>query len=132
MADPTGLDWPDYLRSLNENGVRALAMWLVAEGLDASEFMEVVDRAYAIAPEASRQESRSFVTQRGRPVAALYARRKHRFAGLAAALEQARVSGALPGDVALNELRPLAAPSLHARSVAELIAVLERGRRKEQ
>jgi len=120
------------LRSLDGKGVRTLAAWLAVEGLHVSEFMEVVDRAYAVAPTACRAESRSFVMRLGRRSAERYARRKQRFAGLAVALEHARISGASPGDVALHELRPLAARSAHAQPVSELIAILERYRRSQR
>jgi hypothetical protein len=110
MADVAGVDWPGYFRSLPAGEARALAAWLAAEGLAVGEFMEVVDRAYATAPEAWRGRSRPFVARRGRVAAAAYARRKRQCAGLLAALDEALISGALPGDVASRELRPCAPP----------------------
>jgi len=125
VAGRPAIDSPGYLGSLDGEGVRTLASWLAVEGLRVGEFIEVVDRAYALAPPACGTAARSFVKKGGRHFAATYARRKRRFAGLAVALEAARLSGALPGEVALHELRPLAGPSLPAVSVGELIEVLE-------
>jgi len=131
VADPRGLDWPGYLCSLDEEGGRALAIWLAAEGLQVGEFMEVVDRAYAAAPTAWQSQSRPFITEMGRPTAEAYARCKHRFAGLVAALEEALLSGAMAGDVSPQELRPLPTPPMHTRPVALVSATLERARRRQ-
>jgi len=131
VADPTGLDWPGYLCSLDEEAGRALAIWLAAEELKIGEFMEVVDRAYAAAPTAWQSQSRLFMTEMGQPLAAAYARRKHRFAGLVAALEEALLSGAMAGDVSPQELRPLPTPPMHRRPIAQVIATLERARRRQ-
>ncbi len=110
MDDVEGLDWVGYFRGLSADEVRELAAWLAAEFLEVGEFMEIVDRGYAQASEEWRGRSRAFAAQCGRPVAKGYARRKRRFAELMAALEEARMSGALPGDVAPQELQPIRLP----------------------
>jgi hypothetical protein len=128
MADLTGVDWTNYLRALRADEVRLLATFLAVEGVQLGEFMEVVDHAFAGTPGACRARQRSFVTRIGQPLVQNYARRKRRYAGLASAFEQARISGAFPGDVAPHELRPLAIAS-RTRSVADLVAIIERGKR---
>jgi hypothetical protein len=131
MANNEGLDWPDYWRSLDKDGARALARWLAAEELQVGEFMEVVDRVYVATPEARRGRSRYFVTQTGRPNAEVYARRKQQFVGLMAAFQEALLSGALPGDVAPLQLRPTQTPLRQTRPAANLVVAIERARRTE-
>ena len=131
MADPPGLDWPGYLCSLDEESRRALVIWLATEGLEFGEFMEVVDRAYAVAPTAWQSQLRPFMTEIGQPTAAAYALRKHRFASLVGALEEALLSGAMAGDVSPQELRPLTTPPMHERPIAQVIAALERARGRQ-
>ncbi len=129
MADLAGPDWPGYFSSLRDDDVCALAIWLAANGLDVGEFMEVVDRAFAAAPARWQAQSQRYVARCGRLAAHAYARRKRRFAGLMATLEAAHISGALPGDVAPRELRPLALPWTRRRHPDELLGALERVRR---
>jgi hypothetical protein len=135
-----GLDWVGYFHSLSNVEVHQLAAWLAAEYLEVWEFKEIVDRVYAQAAQASgdwRDQSTTFVTCYGRPAVERYARRKRRFGELTAALHEAYLCGALPGDVAPEELEPL--PVLHPlgttrRSMEELLGVLEhiRGGGNEQ
>ncbi len=131
VADPRGLDWPGYLCSLDEESRRALVIWLAAEGLEFGEFMEVVDRAYAVAPTAWQSQLRPFMTEIGQPTAEAYARRKHRFASLVGALEEALLSGAMARDVSPQELRPLPTRPMHTRPIAQVIATLERARGRQ-
>jgi hypothetical protein len=128
MADLVGLDWPRYFRTLPENDVRALATWLGAQGLRVGEFMEVVDRVYATAPRRSRGHTDIFVSVVGRPTARSYAQRKRHFGRLMAMLEAAIVSGALPGDVAPQELDRPVVIQTEPRPVDELLAALEQRR----
>src|SRR6266536_5454397 len=125
MADLTDLNWPGYVRSLQDDELRALATWLAAKGLGVGEFMEVVDRAYAVATAQWRWQSQHYVAQCGRRAANVYARRKRRFARLMATLEDALISGALPGEVAPQELQPSALPWTKRRQPDELVAALE-------
>jgi hypothetical protein len=129
MADLARSDWPGYFRSLPDDDACALAIWLAAKGLDVGEFMEVVDRAYAAAPAHWDGQWQRYVAQFGRLAANAYARRKRRFAGLMATLEEALISGALPGDVAPQELRASALPWTKRRQPEELLCALERVRR---
>jgi hypothetical protein len=108
MAAVLGVDWPGYFRGLRESDARTLSAWLAAEGLAVGEFMEIVDRAFAAAPDAWHGRSRPFVARFGRAAAAAYARRKRQCPGYLAALEEALISGARPADVAARELRPCA------------------------
>ncbi len=126
MADLVGLDWPGYFRSLPKDDVRALATWLGAQGLQVGEFMEVVDRVYATAQRRWRGRTEVFVSVVGRPTARSYAQRKRHFGRLMAMLEAAMVSGALPGDVAPQELDLPVAIQTEPRPVDELLAALER------
>ncbi len=126
MADLVGLDWPGYFRTLPEDEVRALATWLGAQGLQVGEFMEVVDRVYATAPRRWRGRTEVFVRVVGRPTARSYAQRKRHFGRLMAMLEAAMLSGALPGDVAPQELDLPVAIQTEPRAVDELLAALER------
>jgi len=132
MADLTGCNWPGYVRSLQDNEVRALAIWLAAEGLDVGEFMEVVDQAYTAAPAHWRGQSQRYVAQFGRRAASDYARRKRRFARLMATLEDALISGALPGEVAPQELRQSMLPRMKRRQPGELVSAIERVRRGQE
>lgn len=129
MAGFVGFDWPGYLRRLPGGEARALATWLATEGLDVGEFMDVVDRAYATAPARWRARPRPFLARVGRPAAEAYARRKRRFAALSATLEEALVAGALPGEVAPEELRLPVSPHTEQRRAADHLAALERARR---
>ena len=126
MADLVGIDWPRYVRTLPDDDVRALATWLGAQGLQVGEFMEVVDRVYATAPWRWRGRTDVFVCMVGRPTAMSYAQRKRHFGRLMAMLEAAMVSGALPGDVAPQELDLPVAIQIEPRPVDELLAALER------
>jgi hypothetical protein len=129
MAGYACFDWPGYLRRLSGDEARALAAWLATEGLDVGEFMDVVDRAYATAPARWRARPRPFLTRLGRPAAEAYARRKQRFAHLLATLEEALVAGALPGEVAPEDLRLSVSPHTEQRRAADHLAALERARR---
>lgn len=125
MDHMLGLDWAAFAHSLSEDELRELAAWLAAEFLEIGEFVEVVDREYAHASDAWHTQSTTFVNWRGRPVAQLYARRKRRYAELVAGVEDARMTGALPGEFAPEDLR---APGLcwtESRTVEELVGVLE-------
>lgn len=124
MNDLVGLDWVGYLHSLSDAQMRELAVWLASELLRVGEFMEIVDRAYAQSPEQWRGRAPAFVAQAGRPVARGYARRKRRFAELMAALEEANMRGALPGDVAPHELHLPQVPWTEPQTVEELLGVL--------
>jgi len=125
MADLRGVDWPIYFRGLQEDEARALAVWLAAEGLAVGEFMEIVDRAYAAAPDQVPWRSHQFPSRFGRPVAKAYALRKRQCAGLTAALEEVLISGAFPGDVALQELDLSASPWTTQRPAEDLLRALE-------
>jgi hypothetical protein len=129
MAGLACFDWPRYLSGLADGEARALATWLAAEGLDLGEFMDVVDRAYATAPARWRARPRPFLARLGRPAVEAYARRKRRFAHLLATLEEALVAGALPGEVAPEELRLPVSPHTEHRRAADHLAALERARR---
>jgi hypothetical protein len=107
MNSSVSLDWVGYFHSLSDDEILELAAWLTAERLRVGEFMEVVDRAYARTLAEWRGQPPVFIAWFGRAEATRYARRKRRFSGLIAALEDARMTGALPGDVALDELTPL-------------------------
>jgi hypothetical protein len=132
MADLTGCNWPGYMRSLQDDEVRDLAIWLTVSGLDVSEFMEVVDRAYAVAPACWRGQSHRYVARFGRRAASIYARRKRRFARLMATLEEALISGALPGEVTPQELRLCTLPWTKRREPGEVLSALERVRRSQE
>lgn len=128
MNSLIGFDWISYFQSLSDVEMRNLATWLVAECLHVGEFMEVVDRVYARTADKWREQPAVFVVWHGLPGAEDYAHRKQRFAKLIAALDEASMSGALPGDVAPNELElsqphPAAAPS-----IGEVLGALEYAR----
>ncbi len=132
MADSRGLDWPDYLHSLQDDDIRVLACWLAAEGLLVGEFMEVVDRAYAAAPEPWRAQTQAFMIQIGQPAAERYVLRKRRFTRLMAMLEEALASGALAGEVAPQELELSVPPQPMPRSVKTLLDMLEHARHGQE
>ncbi|HEY3110114.1 MAG TPA: hypothetical protein VGL23_15225 [Chloroflexota bacterium] len=128
MVTLRGFDWAGYLGRLCPQETRLLAGWLAAQGLGVGEFIEIVDRAFGAAPDPDREPPARFLVLVGRPAAERYARRKHRFAALMAMLEQALASGALPGEVAAQELQ-LPAPSyLAPRQAEELLGALARAR----
>lgn len=128
MDDVVGMDWGDYFHRLSDNEIRELATWLAAECLEVWEFMDIVDRAYVQASDDWHERQPAFVASRGRPVVEGYARRKRRFAELMIALDEACLRGALPGDVAPEDLRPLRSPKVEPRSVNDLLGALERAR----
>jgi hypothetical protein len=131
MGDLPRIDWCEHFRRLSDDDLQELATWLAAEFLKVSEFTDVVDRAYAQASDEWNGRALAFVARCGRPVVEEYARRKRRYAELMAALEDACMCGALPGEVSPQELQPLrllrplrAGP----RTVNELLGMLERAR----
>lgn len=128
MDDMVGLDWAGYFRSLSDDAIRELAAWLAAESLEIWELMDIVDREYARAPENWRGRTPAFVAYWGRPAVEGYARRKRHFVEFTAALEEARLRGALPGDVAPEELQPLRPSSTGRRSVEDVVSALQRAR----
>jgi hypothetical protein len=132
MADLGGLDWPGVFRSLRNDDVRTLAFWLADLELQVGEFMEVVDRAYAGAPEPWRGQPQAFMLQIGQPAAQCYALRKRRYAHLMALLEEALASGALAGEVAPRELEFPVAPRPKPRPAEELAGALERAKRGQE
>jgi hypothetical protein len=123
-----GVDWVGYLHGLSDAEIHELAGWLAAERLEVWEFEDVVDRVYAQVADTWHGRPAAFVASHGRPILIGYARRRRRFAELMAALDEARLCGALPGDVALEELQPLPAPGSKRRSVEDVLRVLERAR----
>lgn len=133
MNSLAGFDWIGYFRSLSDDEMSALAAWLVAERLAVGEFMEVVDRVYArmladpIASEWRGQPS-LFVGWYGRPGAEEYARRKRQFADLMATFDAACMMGALPGDVAPEELEATQADWTKAPSLVSVLGALEYAR----
>jgi hypothetical protein len=130
MDDLPFIDWVDYLHGLSDGDLHELATWLAAERLKVSEFTDILDRMYARASERWRGRAAAFVTCCGRPAAEAYGRRRRRFAEFMAALEDAQMSGAMPGTVAPQELDPLALrlPQAPARTAEELFGVLMRVR----
>ncbi|MGZ3637521.1 MAG: hypothetical protein ACXWQR_08940 [Ktedonobacterales bacterium] len=128
MDKVTGLDWGDYFHDLSDDDIRELAGWLAAECIEVWEFMDIVDRAYVQTSEAQRERSPAFVRCYGHPVVAGYARRKQRFAELTATLDEARLRGALPDEVAPEELQPLLTSRTRHHSVEDLLGMLERAR----
>lgn len=129
MLTGAGIDWPAYARGLDQADRRDLARWLAAQDLGHGEFMEIVDRAYARTSGRKLARPRRFVVWVGRPAAEVYARRKRMFARRMAALEEALISGALPGEVAAQELEPAATWRTHRRARGGLLAALRRARR---
>lgn len=128
MGSTRGLDWGGYFHTLSDDDMRELAGWLAAECVELWEFMDIVDRAYMQTADAWRGQLPAFVARSGRPAVARYARRKRRFAELTSTLDEARVRGAMPGEVAPEELQPLRAPRTGHQSMEELLGVLERAR----
>jgi hypothetical protein len=128
MVDLRCIDWCEHFRRLSDDDLQELATWLAAEFLKVSEFTDIVDRAYARAAEEWNGRALTFVACCGRPAVAAYARRKRRYAELMAALEDARMCGAFPGDVAPQELQPLRPLQTRPRTVNELLGTLERAR----
>lgn len=125
MNSLVGFDWIGYFHSLSDDEMRHLANWLVAERLHLGEFMEVVDRVYARASDEWRGQPSVFVVWHGRAGAEDYARRKRRFAELIAALDEARMTGALPGDVAPDELGLSPPCRAEAPSIREVLGALQ-------
>lgn len=128
MNSLVGLDWIGYFHSLSDDEMRKLAAWLVAERLDVGEFMEVVDRVFARALDEWRGQPSVFIGWYGRRGAEEYARRKRRFAELMAALEEASMTGALPGDVAPEELEVSQPDWVEAPSMENVLNALEYAR----
>lgn len=128
MGNIRGLDWGDYFHTLSDDDIRDLAGWLATECVELWEFMDIVDRTYMQTADVWRGQLPAFVARSGRPAVARYARRKRRFAELAITLDEARVRGALPGEVAPEELQLLQAPGTRQQSMEELLGVLERAR----
>lgn len=128
MNSLVGFDWIGFFHSLSDDETRNLAAWLVAERLHVGEFMEVVDRVYARTSDEWRGQPSVFVVWHGRPGAEDYARRKRRFAELIAALDEARMTGALPGDVAPDELEFSQPHRAEAPSIGEVLGALEYAR----
>jgi len=102
-----------------------LVPWLATEGLQLSKFTDIVDRAYVVAPVHGRGGPRNFVAVVGRPAAQAYARRKRRFAGLSSALDDALISGAMPGDIAPDELS-ISTSVIRSSRPEDLLNALER------
>lgn len=128
MANVGSLDWGNYFHTLSDDDIRELAGWLAAEYLELWEFMDIVDRAYIQATDAWHGQVPAFVSCCGRPAVTRYARRKQHFAELAITLDEARVRGALPGEVEAEELQPLRAPKISHQTMEDLLGVLERAR----
>lgn len=128
MNSLVGFDWMSYFQSLSDDEMRNLATWLVAECLHVGEFMEVVDRVYSRTADEWREQPSVFVVWHGLPGAEDYAHRKQRFAELIAALEEACMTGALPGDVAPDELELSQPRPLAALSIGEVLGALEYAR----
>ena len=132
MANLAGIDWSKYFRGLQDEEARALADWLTGENLGVGEFMEIVDRAYATAPDYWHGRLQPFVAHVGRPAAEGYARRKRQGTRLLAMLEQALMSGALLGEVAPEELDLSVVPRIEQRHVERVLGALERLRRGQE
>ena len=126
MADQVGLDWPRYFRTMPDGNAREFASWLHAQGLQVGEFIEVVDHAYARWAQQWWRTPDAFIDLVGRRTATSYAVRKRYFARLVALLEEAMATGALPGEVAPQELDLPVKIQNQPRSVDELLAALER------
>jgi hypothetical protein len=132
MADVAGCDWSGYFHSLRDEEARALASWLADEDLGVGEFMEVVDRAYATASDDWHGRLQPFLAQVGRPAAEGYARCKRRATRLLTMLEQALMSGALPGEVAPQELALPVLARVPQRQVEDVLGALERLRHGQE
>ncbi len=120
-----GLNWGSYFHDLSDEEVRDLANWLSAEFLEVWEFTDIVDRMYVQAADTWRARPPAFVAGCGRPAVTRYARRKRHFTEITAAHDEARLRGALPGEVTPEELQPLRPPHTRRPSVEHLIGVLE-------
>ncbi len=128
MDTSMGIDWCDYFHCLSDDQMRELATWLAAEFLKVGEFTDIVDRVYAQAPDEWRGRSPAFVASYGKPIMERYARRRLGFTEIMAAVEDAKMSGALSGDFASQDLQPLRLPRPEPRSVEDTLSVLERMR----
>jgi hypothetical protein len=132
MGESLRIDWCEHFRRLSDDDLQELATWLAARFLKVSEFTDIVDRAYAQSGDEWRGRALAYVACYGRQMVAAYAHRKRRYTELAEALEDAYMCGALPGEVAPQELQPLqtspTAQRTGARTVKELLGVLERAR----
>ena len=128
MENVMDIDWSDYFHRLSDDQMRELASWLAAESLKVSEFTDIVDRVYAQASDEWHGRPPAFVASYGRPIMERYARRRRGFAEGLAAVEDAKMSGALPGDFASAELQPLRLPRSEPRSVEDVLSALERVR----
>lgn len=128
MDNVMGLDWAGYFHDLSDDEIHELASWLAAEFLEVWEFTDIVDRVYAQTAGAWRGRPPAFVACYGRPAVAGYAHRKRRFAEITATLDEARQRGALPGEVAPEELQPLRPFWTRRQSVDDLLGALERAR----
>ena len=126
MDTSMGFDWCDYFHHLSNNQMRELATWLAAEYLKVSEFTDIVDRVYAQASDEWRRQPPAFIASFGRPMVARYAHRKRGFAEYLAALEDAYMSGAFPGDVSPEELTSRRPQETKPRSVDDVLSTLER------
>lgn len=129
MRNSVGFDWVGYFHSQSDDEIHELAAWLAAERLNVGEFMEVVDRVYARTSDEWRGQASVFVAWFGRQDAQEYARRKRHFAERMAALEEAGMTGALSGDVAPEELKPLQPRWADAPSAETTLRALEGARR---
>lgn len=132
MANTASLNWPRYFHSLLEDEAYALAAWLERNDLTVGEFMEIVDRAHAVAPERWSGQSRRSPGELERASVETYAGRKRRFAALMTAFEDALSSGAFPGDVVPQELLPSPPREAEHRQTAALLGALERAARGEE
>jgi hypothetical protein len=132
MGDSLRIDWCEHFRRLSDDDLQALATWLAARFLKVSEFTDIVDRAYAQSGDEWRGRALAFVACCGRSVVAAYAQRKQQYSELMVALEDAYMCGALPGEVAPQELQPLrppaTAPPVGSRTAKELLGVLVQAR----
>jgi hypothetical protein len=86
--------------------------------------MEIVDRAYVVGRLQWRGRPDAFIRLVGRHAAARYAFRKRHYARLVALLDEAMASGALPGEVAPQELDLPVKILIERRSVDELLAAV--------
>ena len=126
MDNWTGIDWRTYFRRLSKDQMRELARWLAAEFLRVSEFTDILDRFYTQVADEWHGRSSAFIASYGWSLVERYACRKRGFAELMAAREEADMSGALPGDVASAELRPLSRVEPHSED--DVLRMLERVR----
>jgi hypothetical protein len=120
-----GINWCDYFRCLSDDQMRELATWLAADSLKVSEFTDIVDRVYAQASDEWHGRSPAFVATYGRPIMERYVRRRRGFVEVLAAVEDAKMSGALPGNFVSQELQPIRKPQPEPRSVEDVLSALE-------